>query len=285
MSIIRLTDKCNEKCLFCNFQEKLPSLSFGQIKKQIRDLRQREYVIILSGGEPTLHPDLIKIVSFAKELGFKIIEIQTNAILLTKDKVLKLKRAGLNRAFVPLLAYKAELFDELTQVPESWQKTLKGIKNLLAAGIETRINIVINSKNYIGLLNLTKFIHKNFPNCSGIDYSFVVSDGLALENSYLVPKMSKVIPYLLMAYKYCENNNIDFSNPGCGVPVCFLPDKYKDISLEYKLLRKNEKNNDIIERNQPNKIKLKKCQTCPDEKYCLGVWQGYIQIHGDKEFI
>ncbi|MCX6744494.1 MAG: hypothetical protein NTX82_03150 [Candidatus Parcubacteria bacterium] len=109
-----------------------------------------------------------------------------------------------------MLFYSAEISDELTQVPGCWQKTLKGLENLITAGIETSINIVITSKNYKGLLNLTKFIHKKLPQIAGIDYSFVVSDGMALKTSNVVPKISRVRPYLLMAYKYCEDNKINF---------------------------------------------------------------------------
>jgi MoaA/NifB/PqqE/SkfB family radical SAM enzyme len=290
MAIIRLTDKCNEKCLFCNFQEKVLELSLQDLEDKLNNLRHDSDLVIFSGGEPTLSPLLFSAIVMAKKMNFTMIQLQTNALRLTDNNFVKeLKNCGLDQAFIPILSHQPEIADELTALPGSWQKTISGINNLLSEEIGVRINIVINSKNYKKLLSLVKFIADKFPGIQGIDFSFVVSDGLALKNKYIVPKFSQVMPYLLMAYKYCETVGIDYANPGCGVPVCFLPEKYKNISFEYQLLKEKEEDYDsydeIIKLNQSNKIKLAKCQRCSESKYCLGIWQGYIKIHGEKEFI
>jgi MoaA/NifB/PqqE/SkfB family radical SAM enzyme len=167
-------------------------------------------------------------------------------------------------------------------MPGGFVKVCQAIKNLLAEKIRIRLNIVINSKNYGHLLNLTKMIHKQFLGIESIDYSFIVSQGKAYDNHFLVPKLTKIVPHLILAYKYCQKNNIAFNNPACGVPVCFVPD-YKEFSVEYRNLKYAEKNNDLV-KNSSNKIKLNACKKCPDKKYCLGIWRGYIDIHGDNEF-
>ncbi|MCX6744495.1 MAG: radical SAM protein [Candidatus Parcubacteria bacterium] len=59
MAIIRLTDKCNQRCLFCNYQEILPAFSLADIKNKLVELRRQDSNVTFSGGEPTLYPFVI----------------------------------------------------------------------------------------------------------------------------------------------------------------------------------------------------------------------------------
>lgn len=283
--ILRVTDKCNQKCLFCNFSEKLPFLSLVNLKCKIDKLIESGVEeIIFSGGEPTIYPHILSGIQYAKKKGIKHIEIQSNGLFLANLlRVKKYKEIGLDLAFLSILSHKPAIHDYLTQIPGSFSKIIQAVKNLLSVKIRTRINIVINKKNYQHLLSLTQFIHLNFKDIESIDFSFIVSQGQALKNSFLVPKISKVTPHLLMAYKYCEENNIKFSNPGCGIPVCFIP-QYKNISLEYQELN-NKSNSQMINKNINNKVKIGKCISCKEAQFCLGIWKNYLLIHGNKEFI
>ncbi|MGM0520209.1 MAG: radical SAM protein, partial [Campylobacterota bacterium] len=69
-----LTRKCNYSCTYCgSYQNTQEFEPFDKIKKailQIKMLNKKHYRFTLSGGEPTLHPQYIKIVeSIYKELG------------------------------------------------------------------------------------------------------------------------------------------------------------------------------------------------------------------------
>ena len=49
-----------------------------QIKEDLNKARERCDSVVLVGGEPTIRKDIIEIVKYAKQLGFKKIQIQTN---------------------------------------------------------------------------------------------------------------------------------------------------------------------------------------------------------------
>ncbi len=282
MSLIRVTNLCNEKCLFCNFPDDCRVLSLLEVKEEI-DKGLKDCQVTFTGGEPTIYPYLKETISYAKEKGFKNIEIQSNCLLLADLKKAKeLQSLGLTGVFVTIHSKQKEIFEKITQISGSFEKVLQGITNLISLGVKVKINIVINSLNFKNLLSLTNFIYNKFPQIASIDYSFVVPVANVLQRSFLLPKISEVVPYLKKAYKFCEKNKIKFSNPGCGIPLCFIPG-YESISLEYNLLKKQMECGTIAE-NRSEKIKFKKCKTCEFDKFCLGYWKNYINIHDDLEF-
>ena len=78
-SLIRINGHCNMSCAFCFVDRTVPDFEAEQI---IGDIERMAAVstahMVLSGGEPTLHPALARFIARAKELDFRTIEIQSN---------------------------------------------------------------------------------------------------------------------------------------------------------------------------------------------------------------
>jgi MoaA/NifB/PqqE/SkfB family radical SAM enzyme len=89
--------RCNLDCGYCNEYDKtsdpvpLPTM-LGRIDR-LADLGTT--IITLSGGEPTLHPDLDAIIARIREHG-AIATLITNGLLLTPERIARLNRAGLD---------------------------------------------------------------------------------------------------------------------------------------------------------------------------------------------
>src|SRR3954470_11507114 len=78
---------CNAYCGFCpqlNYRGELsaeikPDLSTDEIKSRIPYGEKTGYRQIgFSGGEPTIRPDMIDLVAYARSLGYELIAITTN---------------------------------------------------------------------------------------------------------------------------------------------------------------------------------------------------------------
>jgi uncharacterized radical SAM superfamily Fe-S cluster-containing enzyme len=86
VGIIEISDRCNLNCPVC-FAETTGSysLSFDRIKEMI-DLYVKcegeAEVLQISGGEPTLHPDIIQILEYVGKKGIKYPMLNTNGIKL-----------------------------------------------------------------------------------------------------------------------------------------------------------------------------------------------------------
>lgn len=75
MNII-LTHECNKKCAFC-IDEYVGEKGFVSVEQVARSLdfakSQNIRDILLIGGEPTLHPDIVEIATLTKSYGFNVI--------------------------------------------------------------------------------------------------------------------------------------------------------------------------------------------------------------------
>ena len=84
---IEITNGCNLNCEFCiGNKRKIKFMSFSEFKlilSKIESYTKYLYFHIL--GEPLLHPDIVKFIEYANELGFYI-NITTNGYLIDKLK-------------------------------------------------------------------------------------------------------------------------------------------------------------------------------------------------------
>jgi MoaA/NifB/PqqE/SkfB family radical SAM enzyme len=92
-----VTRRCNLTCGYCNeYDDHSPPVPFDVLDQRLRKLRAlRTWMVCLTGGEPTLHPDLTRIVSRMRELGFRRRQLITNGYLLTPELIDGLNEAGL----------------------------------------------------------------------------------------------------------------------------------------------------------------------------------------------
>jgi len=89
--------RCNLDCAYCNEYDKVSSpVPLGTMLRRIDLLAGLGTTIItLSGGEPTLHPELDAIIRRIRERE-AIATLITNGYLLTPERIQRLNRAGLD---------------------------------------------------------------------------------------------------------------------------------------------------------------------------------------------
>ena len=90
IGLIEITSNCNLKCPMC-FAESGPGgqhIDFATYTRMVDRYVQLEGVadvLQLSGGEPTLHPELVRMVRYAYEQPIQAVMINTNGIRLAHD--------------------------------------------------------------------------------------------------------------------------------------------------------------------------------------------------------
>lgn len=161
---ISLTDKCNMRCVYCMsedmvFQPNEDLMTTAEILRLIKIFAQMGIdKIRLTGGEPSIHPDLISIVRGIRANGITRISMTTNGLRLA-DLSRPLKDAGLERVNVSVDTLDAERFHRVTR----WghlDKVLEGIYAAEAAGLTPlKINAVVargfNEADVVELARLT----------------------------------------------------------------------------------------------------------------------------------
>ncbi|MBI4844577.1 MAG: GTP 3',8-cyclase MoaA [Nitrospirae bacterium] len=117
---ISITDKCNLKCLYCMPSKGLKPfkdseiLTDEEIVRFVRIARRHGLrKVRITGGEPLVRKDILKLVSSIKKAGIDDLSITTNGIMLSK-RAEELKDAGLDRVNISLDSLNAERYGNIT---------------------------------------------------------------------------------------------------------------------------------------------------------------------------
>lgn len=111
LALIEINEECNLECPVC-FAESSPykkgSLSLDTIEAMMDALVESEGepdVLQISGGEPTIHPQILDILKLAKTKPIKHLMINTNGVRLARDKEFVKELAALTPGFEVYLQF------------------------------------------------------------------------------------------------------------------------------------------------------------------------------------
>jgi MoaA/NifB/PqqE/SkfB family radical SAM enzyme len=181
---VRITRACNNDCLFCldkenqnggilSLSEIIPVLERGRENKAVR--------AVISGGEPTLHPDICKIISTAKKIGYTHVQMITNGRMLAyKNFTRRLKAAGLDEVTLSLHSHLKIAFEKLTGVAGGYVQAMTGLRNAQAENFIVSVDIVVSRINYKNLAATLEFFIKH--GVSEFDLLYLIPFGGAWEN-------------------------------------------------------------------------------------------------------
>ena len=151
---VRLTRLCNQRCLFCldSWNHNGTYVDTAQLFQYIelghRLGRER---LILSGGEPTIHPDYVKFIRHGRRVGYDWIQTVTNGMMFAYPEFTrKCLQAGLDEVTMSIHGHTPRVQDRLTGVKGAFEQAIQGIRNIKAlSGGRTVVNIdiVINKQN------------------------------------------------------------------------------------------------------------------------------------------
>ncbi len=159
---IGITGACNMRCLHCsaaayNCPQRRRDFSLREIEKIIteaKDLGAQE--IDITGGEPTLRPDLCRIVSAADSAVLKV-KLLSNGTLLDGEKLLKLKDVGLSGLAVSVDGSSNAIQSKIRATTDAeFQNTIATIGAATKLGIPAKINTVASAVNLADLHNISK---------------------------------------------------------------------------------------------------------------------------------
>ena len=280
---------CNNNCRFCVQAHKrhLGNKTTEQIKRDLDESRKRCNEVVLTGGEPTIRKDIFELVSYAKDLGYKTIQIQTNGRMLAYKKFCeRLIDAGANQFSPALHGCSAEMHDFLTTSKGSFEQIVQGIKNLKSLGQNVITNTVITKPNYRYLPEIADLLVNLKVN--QFQLAFVHPAGNAYDNyDLIVPVMSLAAPYIRQGLQI----GIDAGVPVMAeaVPPCMIKGYEQYISEKYIPFTEIKEMDFVVEdfkkvRITAGKMKFQQCKECKFDNICEGPWKEYPEKRGNSEF-
>ena len=280
-----VADDCNLNCPFCfSRTPELPAATVNQFRQLFLQAAETGYErVLLSGGEPTLNPDLVKIVRAAADAGMKSVGLETNAILLERPGFARdLSSAGLSIALVSLHSLDQDTLTAMTGGKGTLPRILSGIQHLLEEpDVTVNINIVTTALNYRQLPDMARFLSSTGRKVEQVVISFMAGLGGAASHPELYPPISDAAPLMATAIDILKQAGIDAVIPGqCGVPQCILPDNLDSFSNQRVAAAMPEWRAPHLE----DKIFARSCDRCAARPWCYGVWKVYADRYGTDEF-
>lgn len=210
---VRLTFDCNNHCVFC-----LDTLTHdgqmrdaNEVKQQIIDgARKGAQRLILSGGEPTMHPRYVDFIRLGKAAKYRKIQTVTNGRAFAyKDFLKRCLDAGLDEITFSIHGPNARIHDALVGAKGAFEQEVQGLQYALEDGRPiVNIDVVINRGNVKHLKAiLEKFIAMGVRE---YDLLHVIPFGNAYKEGrdILFYDLEEMRPYLLEAFAFSKRPDV-----------------------------------------------------------------------------
>ncbi len=159
--IWNLIRRCNLTCKHCyatSADKDFPGeLSTDEIFSVMNDLQAFAVpVLILSGGEPLMRPDIFEISQHAKDMGFYV-GLSSNGTLINEDNIEQIAEIGYNYVGVSIDGM-GETHDAFRRKPGSFDQALRGIRLCRDAGIKVGLRFTLTQDNHQDLPDLLQLM-------------------------------------------------------------------------------------------------------------------------------
>lgn len=307
---INIWKACNNKCRFCmSSKSELWDIKFvklEELKEKIKWYFVKWYKSIgFLWWDISIHPNIVEIISFCKEVWFININVITNWMKFDDfEFTKKILESGLTRVNFSIHSHIDEIEEYLIQVKGWLQRKLKAVDNFKffydkwILRDDLSINIVVNSKNYETIVETVLFFYLK-KQIDDIRINFIWlnndtkenRDDLKLSYTDFLPYIKKLI-YISIKY----NIRITFDT----VPACIF---YKIDNVNYKAFVKKflwEDQDHITEIDHINnndqfnwkerkkdilKMQFSQCEKCNFNISCQWVRKNYGKIYWWDEFM
>lgn len=153
-ALIKVGYGCNEHCTFCHTADvRHIDGTSEEVVRKIHRARELDFgMTVLSGGEPTIRPELVSWASLIAELGMDFGLVTNGLVFAYPEWIGRLVQRRLRYVYMSLHGI-GRIHNRLVRA-ESWENAFAAIKNLSGRGLELTINCVVTKQNVEHLIPL-----------------------------------------------------------------------------------------------------------------------------------
>lgn len=265
---------CNSRCLFCFSSSTGDNSNIVPMWRIIEDIIEKNMnsddLVVINGGEPTLHPDFYNIIDYLISRSEVYVSIYTNGTVIDTDRIPRSDRIKL---IIPIHGDE-KIHDSITQNPGSYKKTTNSIRELQKKNLNIGVKFIINK--------------------ALIDNGFVIVDFLEREkifpNEVIIARQNVTTKSILNGVEemqidifgeYVENTFFQLKNNYklvfLDTPLCQLPEHNAitlDIVPEFFF---SDYKNRTIKRNYYKQIMIMPgCDNCIHSEECKVMSSSYL---------
>ncbi len=275
--VMNVTYACNNHCTFCAVgnRTQVDGNPVRQRELLAKYRRSGVELVDFDGGEPTLDPELVGLVRYARAIGYTRVNVTTNGRLCAYPEfATKLVRSGVTSLLFSVHGADARTHAAQVGVAEAFEQTTLGIRNCVATapeGVELGMNVT-----------LTKGNHQQLPDIAAL------ADALGLRwlnIQFLTPfgRATKMVAPDTAVAARITMDVIDawrdrMKLQVINLPFCFLPG-YEEFLVgdlgkrERDMVFVNNESVNLAEYLAARRVRKPVCAPCPHACFCGGFYE------------
>ncbi len=275
--IINVTYVCNNHCTFCavGTRTQLDGHPTRQREHLLKYREQGVHMVDFDGGEPTLNPELIPLIRYARGIGYDRVNVTTNGRRCYYEKYAHaLVNSGLTTLLFSVHGPNPRIHAQQVGVAEAFEQTVGGIEHcvrLKPAHVELGMNITVTKGNHTLIEEMTQLAWD--LGLRWINVQFLTPFGRA--TSWVAPD-TQAAADRTMAVMDRWSDRIKFQI--INLPFCYMPGYERfmqgDLAkLERHMVFVNNETVNLAEYLAERRTRKPVCKTCPHACFCGGFYE------------
>lgn len=193
---LELTYRCNLTCVHCyaDCKDLSGELTFDEWRDVLNQLKTAGFLYLLfTGGEIMVRSDFLDIASEARSRGF-FVSFLSNCTLVTPEIAYAIAELKPMSVGTSLYGASASTHDSVTKVPGSFEKTVRGVKLLVGAGLVPRIQSVM-IKSFVAELPKIKRLAGSLGATSSATYGLAPTKSGSYSPSQYEPSDEELLEF------------------------------------------------------------------------------------------
>jgi MoaA/NifB/PqqE/SkfB family radical SAM enzyme len=275
--IVNVTYVCNNHCTFCAVGTRTQIDAHPtRLREHLLKHRRRGIALVdFDGGEPTLNPELVGLIGYARRLGYERINVTTNGRMCAyEDYARQLVRSGLTSLLFSIHGADARTHAQQVGVAEAFEQSTAGIRNCVAAApdiVELGMNITLTKGNVhqlpeVAALALTLGLR-------WLNIQFLTPFGRATK--MVAPDTAEAAHIAMRTIdEYRDRMKVQVIN----LPYCFMPGYEAHLEgdrgkLARHMVFVNNETVNLAHYLAERRTKKPVCRACPHASFCGGFYE------------
>lgn len=287
---LRSTTSCNLSCAHCTLAD-LPVQGERSHAETLRALAEGRRAacdeVVFLRGEPTLRADLPALIGAARRMGYRWVQLQSNAAALGEPgRLAALLAAGVDAIEAYLPAGTADEHDAIARAPGSFARAVRGLAEAAAARVDLLVSVPLLRSTLRSLPAALTLARKAGANRVQLGFPRPVelTDRLVVDD---IPRLADVGPALARVLPLAEQLGLTLSTealPYCHLPAALhgSPDATEDWTRHRidDLHLVHDAVSDVRRTQRPDPPP---CRACAARDVCPRTWALYLEVFGSDE--
>lgn len=289
-ALIKVGYACNDHCGFCH------TLHVRDVQGSAEEVHAKierahalgHSMVVLSGGEPTIRPELMAWATHTAELGMDFGLVTNGRMLAYPEVVEQLLERRLRYVYLSLHGGTKRVHDLMVR-SQAFEETYGALANLTGKGLDLHVNCVITKHN---MNHLRGLVDACLPyEDAQVKFSMVEPKGGGdVLFARLMPRVSEVAERVMDALAYAAEKTAGKAGPQFAhgaFPLCLMPgyeEAYDDLKTHAFRSMIEVGETDFFPVDDLNKLQPEEtCAGCALRGPCPGLYRGYHEAFGAEE--